>query len=88
MLLSDDEDVLVSGVRPNGWSGREVGLWRLDRGDCKGDARIGLPTGREAMCTGDDVLEPPDFILSILLTAIVGFTRLVILFALSIMSLD
>lgn len=71
------------------------GFGTPSRGLCTGDARIGLlPEGepRDRTDTGDEVLDLASgevaFKLSTFLTAIVGFAKVVILFALSMMSLD
>lgn len=89
-------DELDSGVRVNGDDCLDDpgcgGFGSVVIGFCSiGDTRIDLlpkepPPGR--VMTGIGVFLGTAFILSTFLTAIVGFTRFVMLFALSMMSLD
>lgn len=61
-------------------------LGKLYAVDWTGDARTGFADGRGAMCTGEPLFLE-DFMLSTFFTAIVGFVKVVMLFALSMMSL-
>lgn len=101
LLLRTGEEP-VSGERMRGCCGNGCscldawGFGLLPAGFCTGDARIGLlPEAgpRDITDTGDEVLDPPRgdgtaFMLSTFLTAIVGFAKVVMLLALSMMSLD
>lgn len=67
--------------------GDALGCCKLYAFDWTGDARTCFADGRGAMCTGEALLPLEDFMLSTFFTAIVGFVSVVMLFALSIMSL-
>lgn len=84
--MMGDEPPIVSGVRISGGC-----CGRLLLGDALGKLYGGgrdcFVDGLGAMCTGEFALPLEDFMLSTFFTAIVGFVNVVILFALSMMSL-
>lgn len=89
-LATFGDEPIVSGVRISGgcWGRLLLGdpLGKLYAVDWIDDARTCLADGRGAMGTGEFLLLLEDFMLSTFLTAIVGFVKVVILLALSIMS--
>lgn len=96
LLLSTADDPVDSGVRIRGCCLEGgCGVFGLATRFCTGDARIDLLTEddtRDITDTGDeDVLIPAGgtaFMLSTFFTAICGLARVVMLLALSMMSLD